>query len=356
MAQIKKHFDSLTAVLILANGTESRVTVGTNCALSILSAIFPNIVPNNVAFLFTNVSSPIYFNFPQHTLPGFLKDAPHFLLDNPIALQKKYLKMKDGPNMKMRRTDLHGAVKAIEQNALETLVDFFDRLDSLEPLSTASIVPLYKEPQYIAEILALMVAALAATAKAFTVSFHPTCSWGSSLCSSSDVNADFQKSIHAPASKQRPASNHDYLCTALDCYSTCSPQPPLVSVWVANMLPWLQLGPRPNSIHPYPRHCHTRNQRDLGSTRSNTEEKSSQFLEDPAHPAHPVPSLGPSIRVEEADRPRKQGNTDTGVGKYQLERMRGVLEQGLDLLRKAKAKVQKGMQNVKRIFSLHISK
>lgn len=172
MTQIKKHADSLTVVLILANGTVPRITVGFEYALSILSAIFPNTVTNNVVFLFTNVSNPIYLNFPQHALPESLKDAPQFLLDNPIALRKKYLKMKDGPNMTTRRTDFRQAVKAIEQNALEMLVDFFDQLDSFEPQSTTNIVSPYKGPQYIMKILALMGAAAAKKAKESAVSFH----------------------------------------------------------------------------------------------------------------------------------------------------------------------------------------
>ena len=156
MTQVKKHVDSLTAVLVLVNGTVPCVTVGTDAALSILPAIFPYAVTNNLAFLSTNVPSSLYLRFPKHTLPGFLKDAPQFLLDNPIALQKQYLKIKDDPNMKMRRADFHKAVKTSEQDALEMLVDFFDRLDGLEPQSIAGIVPLYEAPQNITKVPALM--------------------------------------------------------------------------------------------------------------------------------------------------------------------------------------------------------
>ena len=185
MTQIKKHFDSLTTVLVLANGTVPRVTVGTAYTLSILSAIFPNVVDNNVAFLLTNVPSPIYLNFPQHTLPAVLKDAPQFLLDNPIALQKRYLKIKDGTNIKTRRTNLRRVVKTGEQSALEMLVNFFDRLDSLEPQSTTNIGPLYKD---VTNILVLMKAAVASKAKVSAVSVHPACSWRSNLSSLGDAH------------------------------------------------------------------------------------------------------------------------------------------------------------------------
>ena len=45
--QIQQHIDSVNAVLILANGTVPRITVGTDYALSTLSAIFPkSILPS----------------------------------------------------------------------------------------------------------------------------------------------------------------------------------------------------------------------------------------------------------------------------------------------------------------------
>jgi hypothetical protein len=129
----QKLIDSVTAVLVLANGTIPRVTSGTNHALSVLSAIFPGPLTNNIAFMFTNVSSSVHLNFPEHTLPGVLKDAPQFLLNNPIALQKKYLKLKDDPSVRSQQPYFRGAVEASEQDALEMLVELFNWLDRLEP-------------------------------------------------------------------------------------------------------------------------------------------------------------------------------------------------------------------------------
>ena len=130
--QIKEHFDSVTAILILANGTVPRVTVGTYYALSTLSAIFPNTLANNIALMLTHASHPLFQNFSGDTLPQGFKDAPQFLLNNPIALQKMYYKLKDGPSMNKVRADLRKTVKAREQDTLDMLVDFFDWLDSLE--------------------------------------------------------------------------------------------------------------------------------------------------------------------------------------------------------------------------------
>jgi len=147
--QIKENIDSVTAVLVLANGTVPRVTVGTDYALSTLSTIFPKSLASNIAFMFTNVTSPLHWNFSGDTIPDVLKDAPRLLLNNPIALHKKYLKLKGDPNMKKGMSELLRAVNAGEQNALETLVDLFDWLDGLEPQPTREIFPLYEEPQNI---------------------------------------------------------------------------------------------------------------------------------------------------------------------------------------------------------------
>jgi len=74
------------------------------------------------------------------SVPPVLQGAPQFLLNNPIALQRKYLKLKDDPNMKKKRVDLRKAVKAGEEQGLGVLVKLFDWLDGLEPQRMAKIV------------------------------------------------------------------------------------------------------------------------------------------------------------------------------------------------------------------------
>lgn len=127
--QIKAHIKFVSAVLVVANGTVPQVTAGTRYALSVL----PQTPTNNIAFVFTNVSSLMYLNFPQCAIPEVLKDAPQFLLDNPIALQRKYHKLMDNASMKKERTDFRRAVKAAEQETFRVLVDLFDWLVGLEP-------------------------------------------------------------------------------------------------------------------------------------------------------------------------------------------------------------------------------
>jgi hypothetical protein len=138
VAQIKKHVDSVNAILVLANGTVPRVTVGADYVLSTLAGIFPNL-PSNIAFIFTNVLSLLYFNFSWDTIQDTLKEAPQFLVDNPFPLQSKYRRLKDNPSIHNRGTDMRREVKVGKQNALEMLVELFDWLDGLEsqPMSRA---------------------------------------------------------------------------------------------------------------------------------------------------------------------------------------------------------------------------
>ena len=147
--QIKHHIDSVTAVLVLVNGAVPHLTVGTDYALSTLSTILPKSLASNTAFLFTNVSSPLPWSFSRDALPDVLKDAPQFLLNNPIALQKQYSELKDGPNTNNERANLRKEVKSAKQNALEMLVVLFDWLNSLEPQSMTGIVSLFKNYQAI---------------------------------------------------------------------------------------------------------------------------------------------------------------------------------------------------------------
>ncbi|THU98456.1 hypothetical protein K435DRAFT_795647 [Dendrothele bispora CBS 962.96] len=147
---IAQSITTVNAVIILANGTVPRITVGTDYALSTLSSIFPRSLANNIAFLFTNVSSPLSWNFAQDTVPPVLKNAPQYLLDNPLALQKKYLSLKDSPNTtKQLRSDMRAAVKAGEEKALFMLVRMFDWLDGLPAQPTKDILSLYDQAQQI---------------------------------------------------------------------------------------------------------------------------------------------------------------------------------------------------------------
>lgn len=139
ITSIAQHFDSVSAVLILADGIVPRITVDMDYTFTALCAILPKSLVNNIAIMFTNVQSPSSWRFSQEELPAALKNAPLFLLDNPLALQNRY---KDDPDMRR-------IVKTCEQRALEMLVRLFDWLDRLEPQPVTEIVYLHEKYQNI---------------------------------------------------------------------------------------------------------------------------------------------------------------------------------------------------------------
>jgi hypothetical protein len=97
---------------------------------SIHSPLSPPSSPNP-AFIFTNVLSALSWNFSQDTVPRVLKNAPQFHLDNPLALQKKYLDLacRGDQSKKNVKTEMREHIMAGEQKALEMMVKFFDWLD-----------------------------------------------------------------------------------------------------------------------------------------------------------------------------------------------------------------------------------
>jgi hypothetical protein len=132
---INQYSHSIIAILFLANGTVPRVTVG-----STLSAIFSGTPFEDIAFLLTNTSNILYQNFSADILPAGFKGAPQFLLDNPIALQRAYLKLRGEPNTRGQWTRLRKVVKTGEKEGLEMLVGLFDWLDGLEQQGTTEVV------------------------------------------------------------------------------------------------------------------------------------------------------------------------------------------------------------------------
>ena len=143
MNEIQKHIHSVTAVLILADGSVPRFTDGMDYAL------FPKTLANNIAFLFSHCPTYHSLNFPEGAIPNVLRYAPRFPLDNPVVPKKKFLEVKDDPKKKKAREKMRKAVDRAEQTALETLVDLVDWLDSLEPQPTTEIATLYEVSQAI---------------------------------------------------------------------------------------------------------------------------------------------------------------------------------------------------------------
>jgi len=144
VTEIEKHIDSVSAVLVLVNAIAPRITMPMDYALSALSALFPKTLANNIAFVSTNSRSLLSWNLSKDDIPKGLKDAPQFFLDNPIALQKRYLRLKNDLTSKQMNMELLKVVQPGEERALDMLVKLFGWLDGLESHPVTEIVSLYE--------------------------------------------------------------------------------------------------------------------------------------------------------------------------------------------------------------------
>ena len=146
---IQEHIDTVNGVLILANGTVPRLGVATDYALHALSSIFPRSLSDNISLMFTNVPSPLSWNFDQASLPDVLHKSEQFLLDNPVAMQKKYNELKDKKMPKTTLKQMRDAIKQGETKTLDMLAYLFDWLDKCSAQPTKDILALYEQSQTI---------------------------------------------------------------------------------------------------------------------------------------------------------------------------------------------------------------
>lgn len=170
---IKENITAVNAVLILANGTVERLGVVTDYALSTLSSMFPRTLAANIGILFTNVPNRLSWNFDQSSLPRVLQSwercrkrgmrKNQFLLDNPVALWKKLVQLREQGLSNDRELDefenianndweldeFEDIVNNDHKKALRELSSLFDWLDALVPQPTNEIISLYEQYQEI---------------------------------------------------------------------------------------------------------------------------------------------------------------------------------------------------------------
>jgi hypothetical protein len=244
---IRDSIPEVTAVIILANGTNPRLGVATDYAITTLSSIFPRTLADNIGLLFTNISSPLDWNFEVETLPVELQGAKTFLLDNPLARHKKYLKIKakaeaQGSVTRANQAVLQKLKKAVDEGhetALGTLAEIFDWLDGLAPQATTEITLLYDQSmeieRNISSTLARMTQLVEKKGKLDELlnksdgmllvsrAIHsPFVTFHSRPCSQT-VNemANFKSVISKKTWILQDQAYHSTLCVYPQCYSNC---------------------------------------------------------------------------------------------------------------------------------------
>ncbi|KIP03094.1 hypothetical protein PHLGIDRAFT_256134 [Phlebiopsis gigantea 11061_1 CR5-6] len=219
---IRSHITTVNAVLILANGTMPRLSVATDYALTTLMSIFPRTLADNIAILFTNVASPLSWNFDNESVPHAIAHAPQFLLDNPVAMQRKFRQISEGGTTSSQVIQrLRHSVQRGEADALQTLVEIFDWLDGREAQPTKDILSLYEQTQMIESNIADVLSRIRSSEE--------------TRKKLSDIEADIDKAnvtmrtyksfesvIKQKVLVQVPTDYHNTLCGGRpDCHSNC---------------------------------------------------------------------------------------------------------------------------------------
>ncbi|KAF9255379.1 hypothetical protein L218DRAFT_1081873 [Marasmius fiardii PR-910] len=215
---IQDHVAVVNAVLILANGTQPRLGVATDYALTSLTSIFPHTLVGNIGFIFTNVPNPLACNFTQEALPAKLRNARQFLLDNPVAVWRKYQQLEG----KKKTKALFATVEQAESKAVEVLAELVNWIDQCPPQPTKDIISLYEQSQDIERNILDAFAQLRHTAEK-----KRELEELKKELERANSDVDAFKKLGIMMSKKRYMRKPQFdqltdICLAPDCHSNCS--------------------------------------------------------------------------------------------------------------------------------------
>ena len=146
---IRDNIPEVTAVIILANGTNPRLTVATDYTISTLCSIFPRTLAQNIGVLFTNVQDMEKCNFDLDSFPHELQGVKCFWIDNPLPLYKNAQRNRKRLGMRGQSSEKKkGSKNSVDENhqmAVEMLAEIFDWLDGLKSQATTEITLLYEK-------------------------------------------------------------------------------------------------------------------------------------------------------------------------------------------------------------------
>ena len=161
-------------------------------ALSTLSTILPKTLANNIAFIFTDVSSPSLQGF---SVPEVFKGAPTFVFDGQLLAEPR----------RFRKVD--------ERSGLEILAKLFNWMDSLNPQPATEVAYLFERYQHIKAWFDKTLTQMdQATARKTEIDKLMTMLKENSAVRRSPYSylalesyaSDFEKTVDMPVSKQQP--------------------------------------------------------------------------------------------------------------------------------------------------------
>ncbi|KAJ4490234.1 hypothetical protein J3R30DRAFT_49993 [Lentinula aciculospora] len=220
---IRDNFNAVDAIVILTNGTVTRLSADTAYALETISSMFPKSMVDNITFVFTAVPHPMSFCFDTASLPQELRNVPMLSIDNPYVQWFKYQKMlaQEVPADEEVFEDMNDHVHRGYNRALKTLSRLFQYLDKCKIQPTHNISELYTVSTAIEALISDVARSLGSMEEKRTSLKH--------------LQAELQEQAHVMNLEQRyervvntpvyemedTASEHNVLCVAGSCYSNC---------------------------------------------------------------------------------------------------------------------------------------
>ncbi|KAG8711057.1 hypothetical protein FRC11_003712 [Ceratobasidium sp. 423] len=212
----------IDGVMIIANGTQARLTVATDYTLNILATFFPRSIVDNIGIIFTNTdASEAGLNFQMQSLPPELRRVDYWCLDNPLSLYKNYqaLKAKNefGPG---KESKLKRNLRYNYEDTVETLDRWLGWLDDRKAVPTSVILDLYQRSTRIESQLFVTITSISNLSK-LEAQLLNILSDLRTVGKEKVALANLQKKQPPREWVLQETSGHNTICTAEDCYSNC---------------------------------------------------------------------------------------------------------------------------------------
>jgi energy-coupling factor transporter ATP-binding protein EcfA2 len=140
---IDEQVKTIDSVVVLANGTQERLSVATEYALSAIGSMFPRSIAGNISFIFTHVPDPLSMNFCSSSLPPAFISCNMWTIQNPIAQYVKYNEYIAANTPQTQREHLWNILVHNYDQTVCTRTAFLKWVDSCKPQPTKAIQELF---------------------------------------------------------------------------------------------------------------------------------------------------------------------------------------------------------------------
>jgi len=235
---IQEFATSIDAVLILADGSGTRLGDVTDYTMSLVTSVFPQSMIENIGFVFTNTDI-FTWDFRMDSLPNVFHQSKHWLIQNPLALHNNYRKQAEKGATENSLLVLHRKLEDGYDKTVKTLCEWLQWLDGRKPQPTEAINGLFHESLNIESHIEKEILIV-------KHSKDQQLKWKKIQLQLRDAKKhkstleDVRKELMDPYKHLEPSEKFNTICNMTGCYSNChSPcndrlldtQPRMMFVW-----------------------------------------------------------------------------------------------------------------------------